>query len=212
MYARAALGLDLHTEAIESATRYLTLEGREGEHYRTALELLDRAEEARAAAEAEARRTEARSRAVREAFDGIEFVSVPAGEFRMGSTCAEADDDEQPVTRVRISRGYWLGKYEVTQDQWQAVMGTNPSEFSGCGRHPVETVSWDDAQAFIRQLNARGGGASYRLPTEGEWEYAARAGRSETATGPRARHYTLALRVGHLTSARTAAAGPRAAR
>ena len=55
-------------------------------------------------------------------------------------------------------------------------MGTNPSEFSGCGRCPVETVSWDDAQAFIRQLNARGGGAAYRLPTEAEWENAARAG------------------------------------
>ena len=93
----------------------------------------------------------------------------------MGSTSSEAFDREQPVTRVRISRGFWLGKHEVTQAEWQAVMGTNPSRFSGCGRCPVEQVSWDDAQAFIGRLNARGGGR-YRLPTEAEWEYAARAG------------------------------------
>ena len=112
------------------------------------------------------------------AFDGMEFVWVPAGEFRMGSTSSEAFGDEQPVTRVRISRGFWLGKHEVTQSEWQAVMGTNPSSFSGCGRCPVERVSWDDAQGFIRQLNGRAGGSRYRLPTEAEWEYAARAGTS----------------------------------
>ena len=67
---------------------------------------------------------------------------VPAGDFLMGSTSSEADDDESPVTRVRISRGFWLGRHEVTQDQWQAVMGTNPSRFSGCGSCPVESVSW----------------------------------------------------------------------
>ena len=106
----------------------------------------------------------------------MEFVWVPAGEFRMGSTSSEAFDSEQPVTRVRISRGYWLGRHEVTQGQWQAVMGTNPSKFSGCGRCPVEQVSWEDAQGFIRSLNARSGGNRYRLPTEAEWEYAARAG------------------------------------
>ena len=82
------------------------------------------------------------------------------------------------MTRVRISRGFWLGKHEVTQSEWQAVMGTNPSAFSGCGRCPVERVSWDDAQGFIRQLNGRAGGSRYRLPTEAEWEYAARAGTS----------------------------------
>ena len=109
-------------------------------------------------------------------FDGMEFVWVPAGEFRMGSTSAEAFSSEQPVTQVRISRGFWLGKYEVTQAEWQGVMGTNPSEFSGCGQCPVETVSWNDAQEFIGRLNGRSGGNRYRLPTEAEWEYAARAG------------------------------------
>ncbi len=109
-------------------------------------------------------------------FDGMEFVWVPAGGFRVGSTGAGADSIERPVTRVRISQGYWLGKHEVTQSEWQAVMGTNPSNFYGCGRCPVENVSWDDAQGFIRQLNGRAGGSRYRLPTEAEWEYAVRAG------------------------------------
>ena len=115
-------------------------------------------------------------------FDGIEFVWVPPGEFRMGSTSRHADSDEKPVTRVRISRGFWLGKFEVTQRQWQSVMGSNPSRFKNCGGDcPVERVSWDDVQEFIGKLNARSGGRRYRLPTEAEWEYAARAG-TETDT------------------------------
>ena len=80
------------------------------------------------------------------------------------------------MTQVRISKGFYLGKYEVTQDQWQAVMGNNPSDNSGCGNCPVEQVSWEDVQVFIGRLNARSGGGRYRLPTEAEWEYAARAG------------------------------------
>ena len=114
-------------------------------------------------------------------FDGMEFVWIPAGEFRMGSTSREARADEQPVTQVRISRGFWLGKHEVTQAEWQRVMGSNPSHFDECGPTcPVERVGWNDAQEFIGRLNARGGGNRYRLPTEAEWEYAARAG---TTTG-----------------------------
>ena len=110
-------------------------------------------------------------------FDGIEFVQIPAGEFLMGS---EARDYERPVTQVRISRGYWLGKHEVTQAEWEAVMGSNPSNFDECGPNcPVEEVSWDDVQEFIRRLNAAVGEERYRLPTEAEWEYAARAGTSE---------------------------------
>ena len=110
-------------------------------------------------------------------FDGIEFVWIPSGEFRMGSTSRLAYDDEKPVTRVRISRGYWLGKYEVTQGQWESVLGENPSTFKYCGEDcPVENVSWIYVQEFIRKLNGRSGGRRYRLPTEAEWEYAARAG------------------------------------
>ena len=109
-------------------------------------------------------------------FGRIEFVWIPAGEFQMGSTSEEAAPIERPLTRVRISRGFWLGKYEVTQGQWRAVMKTSPSGYPGCRRCPVENISWNNAQEFIRTLNERAGGNHYRLPTEAEWEYAARAG------------------------------------
>ena len=115
-------------------------------------------------------------------FDGMEFVGILPGEFLMGSTSwhpqahSDISHDERPATQVRISKGFFLGKYEVTQAEWQAVMGNNPSRFSGCGRCPVEKVSWDDVQEFIGKLNGMSGGRRYRLPTEAEWEYAARAG------------------------------------
>jgi formylglycine-generating enzyme required for sulfatase activity len=105
---------------------------------------------------------------------GMEFVLIPAGEFQMGSD--DGEQDEKPVHRVRISKAFYLGEYEVTQGQWQAVMGNNPSRFKGDPNLPVEGVSWDDVQEFIRRLNAKEGGTKYRLPTEAEWEYAARAG------------------------------------
>ena len=134
---------------------------------------------AKAAAEEAASKKPGESRV----FNGIQFVWVPAGEFRMGSTSPEAYDRERLVTQVRISRGFWLGKHEVTQEEWQTVMGTNPSRFSGCGRCPVEQVPWNDVQEFIGRLNARAGGARYRLPTEAEWEYAARAGTTDDRYG-----------------------------
>jgi formylglycine-generating enzyme required for sulfatase activity/predicted aspartyl protease len=106
---------------------------------------------------------------------GMEFVLIPAGEFQMGSN--DGDDNAKPVHTVRISRPFYLGKYEVTQAQWEAVMGNNPSAFKGNTNLPVENVSWQDVQEFINRLNARARDtASYRLPTEAEWEYAARAG------------------------------------
>jgi formylglycine-generating enzyme required for sulfatase activity len=105
-------------------------------------------------------------------FSGNKFVRISAGEFMMGST--NGDEDEKPAHRVRISQGFEMGKYKVTQAQWEAVMGKNPSHFKGPDL-PVETVSWDDAQAFIKQLNERDSKYQYRLPTEAEWEYAARA-------------------------------------
>lgn len=101
-----------------------------------------------------------------------EMVRVPSGQFEMGSSPMEV-----PIRRVNI-RAFKLGKYEVTQGQWRAVMGSNPSAFSRCGDHcPVENVSWDDIQQYIRKLN-RITGETYRLPSEAEWEYAARAGAS----------------------------------
>ena len=111
---------------------------------------------------------------------GMEFVWIPAGQFLMGTPRhAEGTYGDETRHEVRISRGFWLGKYEVTQREWEAVMGTNPSRFSDCGpRCPVENVSWFDAEEFIQKLNERESpsGYEYRLPTEAEWEYAARAG------------------------------------
>jgi formylglycine-generating enzyme required for sulfatase activity len=103
---------------------------------------------------------------------GMELVYVPAGSLMMGSN---KHDSEKPVHRVTIREGFYLGRYEVTQAQWQQVIGNNPSNFKGDDL-PVEEVSWDDAQEFIRRINARGDGFTYRLPTEAEWEYACRAG------------------------------------
>ncbi len=107
---------------------------------------------------------------------GMEFVLIPAGEFRMGSASDDAADLEKPVTDVTISRSFYLGKHEVTQKQWEAVMGTNPSDFKGCPDCPVEQTSWNDVQAFIRTMNGMDDSKHYRLPTEAEWEYAARGG------------------------------------
>ena len=110
----------------------------------------------------------------------IEMVLIPAGTFQMGSPVSEPGHEryEGPRHQVTIRRPFYLGKYEVTQAQWTAVMGTNPSQFSNCDTCPVDSVSWDDTQAFLRELNRRVQGQPYRLPTEAEWEYAARAGTS----------------------------------
>ena len=102
------------------------------------------------------------------------FVLVEPGTFQMGY--ADAGVVQQPVHRVTISRAFYIQKTEVTQGQWRAVMGTNPSSNSACGDDcPVEQVSWHDAQRFIEALNDMVPDARYRLPTEAEWEYAARA-------------------------------------
>ena len=105
----------------------------------------------------------------------LRLVSVPGGEFRMGCSSGdtECDDDEKPVKRVTVD-AFQMSATEVTQELWQALMGKNPSDFKGAGR-PVEHVSWQDAQDFVETLNQRNDGFSYRLPTEAEWEYAARA-------------------------------------
>ncbi len=138
---------------------------------------------------------------------GMEFVLMSPGSMHVGRFQPEcprananatlrwtADDyarceqmasrDAMPGFPVTISRPYYIGKFEVTQGQWKRVMGTNPSVFQGgrvkgdADRHPVENVTWADAQAFVRKLNALDAGPRYRLPTEFEWEYAARAGAS----------------------------------
>jgi formylglycine-generating enzyme required for sulfatase activity len=106
-----------------------------------------------------------------------EMVVIPAGRFLMGSPPSEAGrrSDEGPQRWVDVTR-FAMGKFEVTQRQWEAVMGSNPSGFRTCGPDcPVENVSWNDAQEFVRRLSQRTG-QNYRLPSEAEWEYAARAG------------------------------------
>jgi len=104
------------------------------------------------------------------------LVYIPAGEFLMGSPAAEKDrdDDEGPQHRVRITRGFHMAVHEVTHEQYEAVMGENPSHFKGANL-PVEQVSWNDAVEFCKRLSAKWG-KTVRLPTEAEWEYACRAG------------------------------------
>ncbi len=108
---------------------------------------------------------------------GMKFVLIPPGSFLMGSPENEpGHEDDEKQHRVTLSEGFYMGRYEVTQAQWKAVMGENPSSFKNCGSNcPVESVSWNDVQKFIKKLNAKSGKA-YRLPTEAEWEYACRAG------------------------------------
>jgi formylglycine-generating enzyme required for sulfatase activity len=110
---------------------------------------------------------------------GMEFVLIPSGSFMMGSdsNIEQGYSNEKPRHKVTISQPFYLGKYVVTQEQWVAVMGNNPSKFKG-RTNPVEQVSWDETQEFIRLLHAKEGHNRYRLPTEAEWEYAARAGTS----------------------------------
>ena len=107
----------------------------------------------------------------------IDMVKVEAGTFMMGATSEMKDpySDEKPVHQVTLTNDYYMGKYEVTQALWQAVMGSNPSNFKG-DNLPVETVNWNDCQEFISKLNSLTG-RKFRLPTEAEWEYAARGGK-----------------------------------
>lgn len=113
---------------------------------------------------------------------GMKFVLIPAGTFIMGSPLNEPGrDSDERRHKVSLTRPFYLQTTEVTQGQWQAVMGENPSHFRDCGETcPVEKVSWHDTQRFIARLNAIAGTHRYRLPTEAEWEYAARSG-SQTA-------------------------------
>ncbi len=117
---------------------------------------------------------------------GMQFVSIPAGEFPMGCSegakPVECSADEKPRHTVQITRPFEIGKTVVTQQQWQATMGSAPSRYKG-DTLPVEQVSFQDVQTFLEKLNARNDGYLYRLPTEAEWEYAARAGTADQFAG-----------------------------
>ena len=120
---------------------------------------------------------------------GMEFVYISPGSFMMGSALSPSEvvaryggeekyyKDEHPQHRVTLTKGFYMQTTEVTQGQWERVMGSNPSRFKNCGSDcPVEKVSWEDCQRFVRKLNQMEGTDKYRLPSEAEWEYAARAG------------------------------------
>jgi formylglycine-generating enzyme required for sulfatase activity len=111
---------------------------------------------------------------------GITFCWIPSGSFDMGSDSGR--DDEQPVHRVTLTRGFWMGKTEVTQFQWESTLGRNPSRFK-YNNNPVDGVSWADAKIYLAHLTAKAGTLDYRLPTEAEWEYACRAGTTDERYG-----------------------------
>ena len=104
----------------------------------------------------------------------LEMVLIPAGKFMMGLPTTEVGYEEKTQHKVTLTKPFYMGKYEVTQGQWESMMGNNPSYFKGA-KLPVTDVSWDDCQDFIKKLNEKTNG-DYRVPTEAEWEYACRAG------------------------------------
>jgi len=107
---------------------------------------------------------------------GMEFIKVPGGTFMMGDIFGDGDDYEKPVHEVQLN-GFYIGKYPVTQGHWKKVTGNNPANFQKGDDYPVEQVSWDDAQEFVRKLAEMNKGKyEFRLPTEAEWEYAGRSG------------------------------------
>jgi len=103
----------------------------------------------------------------------MDFVLIRPGSFTMGTDLFNKGTDKT-THKVTLTKPFLLGKYEVTQEQWEQVMGSNPSKFKGA-KNPVETVSWTDCQSFVAKLNAKVSGQTFRLPTESEWEYACRA-------------------------------------
>ena len=142
------------------------------------------------------------ARRVRVSGSDIEMVLIPAGDSDMGS---DRFRDSAPVHTVRVD-AYYLATTEMTQGQWKALMGANPSQYAkqaDADRLPVEQVSWDDCQAFIRKLNERAPGKGFRLPTEAEWEYAARAGSSSPLP-----HDQLLLSAWFAENTVSGAAGP----
>lgn len=153
-------------------------QGRRAQEAQSSLNDLREARLAREREEAERKRREAGvpGQPWTEPYTGMEFIWVPGGTFEMGHSWVPylTSIDEQPEHTVELD-GFWLGKYPVTQAQWERIMGSNPSHFKG-PNNPVEKVSWNDAQDFIRALHARSSAIGFRLPTEAEWEYSARAG------------------------------------
>lgn len=172
LYGKALYKTGSYEYALSSLTIYLTLVGRDGEYYEDSITLVVDAENKQK--EETLRTSESKQQKVEAASvteDGM--VYVKGGCFDMGDIFGTGDSDEKPVHTVCLG-DFYLGKTEVTQKQWEDVTGSNPSKFE-CADCPVERVSWNNVQDFIKKLNEKTG-RNYRLPTEAEWEYAARSG------------------------------------
>lgn len=197
-YGLALSETDRPAEAIEQLDIYIENLDRSGTHFLAALELRNRqrdslarqqeeAENAKQAAENLApltaeietgwkqieRQLAALPDTFTEPLSGIEMLLIKGGCYQMGDLFGDGEANERPVHQVCVD-DFYLGKYEVTQGQWRKVMGYNPSRFQKGDNYPVETISWHDAVAFTEALSGTKG--NYRLPTEAEWEYAARSG------------------------------------
>jgi sulfatase modifying factor 1 len=172
LYGKSLYKTGSYEYALSSLTIYLTLVGREGEYYEDAITLVVDAENKQNAAARRTSESESRkAKATSETEDGM--VLVKGGCFDMGDIFGTGAKDEKPAHTVCVG-DFYLGKTEVTQKQWEDVTGSNPSKFQ-CADCPVERVSWNNVQDFIKKLNKKTG-MNYRLPTEAEWEYAARSG------------------------------------
>ncbi len=172
LYGKALFKTESYGYSLSSLTNYLTLAGQNGKYYEEAITLVVDAEnkqkeKMRRTSESKQQQTKVAS----ETEDGMIFVK--GGCFDMGDIFETGDRDEKPVHTVCVG-DFYLGKTEVTQKQWEDIIGNNPSKFQ-CGDCPVERVSWNNVQDFIMKLNEKTG-RNYRLPTEAEWEYAARSG------------------------------------
>jgi len=131
------------------------------------------------------RRRRVYNRRAKKGANHMDFVSIPAGSFMMGCSAGDGEcyPDEKPLHQVTITRPFELGKFQVTQAEYESVMSSNPS-YTQSPNLPVEGVSWEDAQKFCEALNEKKDRYHYRLPTEAEWEYAARAGDNSCRYGP----------------------------
>ena len=172
LYGKALFKTESYGYSLSSLTNYLTLAGQNGKYYEEAITLVVDAENKQK--EKMRRTAESKQQQIKvasETEDGMIFVK--GGCFDMGDIFETGDKDEKPVHTVCVG-DFYLGKTEVTQKQWEGIIGNNPSKFQ-CGECPVERVSWNNVQDFIKKLNEKTG-RNYRLPTEAEWEYAARSG------------------------------------